>query len=309
MRRDRRVAFTLIELLVAIAVIAVLIALLLPAVQSAREAARRLQCTNNLKQIGLALANYHDSHKVFPPASIRAPGFVDNGRDDPRTTWTISILPMLEQAPVYQSWDEALPLTDDANRDLRLTSIPGYLCPSDAGTGILFQPLFGIEFARGNYGANFGSGSWGEAHWKQRRYRGVMGQNQSLGIRHITDGSSNTVCVAELRGQASASDNRGVWAFHAPGSSSVGLDCDTFCRGINGDSGSDWIPYCSPTPGGLNCTFQNNADSNAGPRSRHPQGANLLLCDGSARLVSESVDVDVLRRLFTSGDGEVVGEY
>jgi prepilin-type N-terminal cleavage/methylation domain-containing protein len=305
----RHLGFSLLELLAVIAIIGVLIALTVPAVQSAREAARRSQCLNNLKQIGLALTNYHDAHRTLPPAAIRPPGFVDNGRDKPRATWAVVILPMLEQSSVYQSFDPTVDVSANSNTTVRTATIPVYRCPTDVGGNVRFQPLVGVEYSRSNYAANFGSGSWGRKYWDQTRFRGVMGQNAGLAFSGMTDGASNTVCVAEIRSQPSTGDNRGVWAFHAPGASSVGLDCDNGCRGINGDSGSDWIPYCAPTPGMLDCHFQNTEESNAGPRSLHPQGAHVLLSDGSSRLLGESMSVDVLYRLFTSADSEVIGDY
>jgi prepilin-type N-terminal cleavage/methylation domain-containing protein len=307
MRRQR--GFTLIELLVTIAVISVLIALLLPAVQSAREAARRTQCANNLKQIALALHNYHDIHRTFPPAAIRPPGFVDNGRDQPRSTWAIAILPMIEQAPLYRLYDATRNSTDLANFGFTSSNVSAYRCPTDVAGDLWFEPVLGAPFTRGNYAANYGSGSWGQTYWDDKQYRGVMGQNDGLRIAEITDGSSNTVCVAEIRSQNSVSDNRGAWAFPSPGASSVGLDCDNLCRGINDDPASDWIPYCDAIPAGLPCNFQNTQDSNAGPRSLHTGTATVALCDGSVRLVSETVSIDILRQIFTSGDGEVVGEF
>ncbi len=304
-----RSGFTLIELLVVIAIIGVLIALLLPAVQMAREAARRTQCRNHLKQLGLALENYQSTHGVFPPASIRAPAYVNNGRDDPRSTWTIAILPYLDAAPLFNSYNSALSTDDPAHQPLRDAVIPGYLCPSDTGEMMLFEPRLGITYRRGNYGANFGAGSWGTDDWDDKLYRGVMGQNTAVRHADITDGSSHTVLVGELRIQPSAADNRGVWAFPAPGSSSLGLDCDTLCRGINGPSASDWIPFCDAIPNGLSCTFQNAADSNAGPRSRHTGGAHLLFGDGSARFMGDSIDQGTLNALFTSRNQDLTGEF
>lgn len=308
-RLSRRVGMTLIELLVVIAIIGILIALLLPAVQMARESARRTQCRNNLKQVGLALENYHSTHTIYPPASIRAPGFEDNGRDEPRSTWTIAILPYLNAGPLYNSYNSLVTTDDMGNSTLRDASVTGYLCPSDTGREVTFEPRLGITYKRGNYGANFGAGSWGTDDWKQIQYRGVMGQNAASRHADITDGLSQTVLVAELRVQPSLRDNRGAWAFPAAGSASVGLDCDTLCRGINGDSKSDWIPFCDPVPGGLDCTFQNNVDSNSGPRSRHTGGAHLLLGDGSVRFVSENVSQTTLTAIFTSQNREVAGEY
>jgi prepilin-type N-terminal cleavage/methylation domain-containing protein len=309
LRRRSPNGMTLIELLVVIAIIAILIALLIPAVQMVRESARRMQCRNHLKQIGLALENYHATHGIYPPASIRAPAFLNNGRDEPRSTWTISILPFLDAAPLYKSYLPTVSTEDSANNELRDASIPGYLCPTDTGAEIPFEPRLGITYRRGNYGANFGVASWGTDDWQQIKYRGVMGQNAAVRHADITDGSSQTVLVAELRIQPSPRDNRGVWAFPAAGSASVGLDCDSLCRGINSDSNSDWIPFCDPIPNGLNCSFQNDVDSNAGPRSRHGQGAHLLLGDASVRFVSESVNQATLNAIFTSQNHEVAGEW
>lgn len=302
-------AFTLVELLVVIAVISILLALLLPAVQAVREAARRTQCINNLKQIGLALHNYHDVHRVFPPACVRPAGFTDNGRDRPRSTWAIAILPMLELANLYQRFHPDIDSTNVMNLEVTSARVAGYLCPSDPHTNSLFEPVLGSFYSRSNYAANFGSASWGVSFWQDSKYRGVMGQNSGVRIAAITDGLTNTVCVAEIRAVPSPLDNRGVWAFPAAGSASVGLDCDKECQGVNGDPTHDWIPYCGPSPGQLPCTFQNTDESNAGPRSLHSQAANVLLSDGSVRGLSESLDRKVIYRLFTSSDGEVVGEF
>src|SRR5262245_46303545 len=110
---------TMIELLVVIAILAILIALMLPAVQMAREAARRTQCRNNLKQIGLALENYHGTHRIFPPASIRSPAFLNNGRDEPRSTWTIAILPYLDARPLFNSYRSTLSTDHSSNNEFR----------------------------------------------------------------------------------------------------------------------------------------------------------------------------------------------
>ncbi len=182
------------------------------------------------------------------------------------------------------------------------------LCPTDTGSEILFEPRLGITYRRGNYGANFGAASWGSDDWQQTKYRGVMGQNVAVRHADMTDGSSQTVVVAELRIQPSPRDNRGVWAFHSAGSASVGLDCDSLCRGINSDPTSDWIPFCDPI-GGMPCTFQNNVDSNAGPRSQHGGGAHLLLGDGSVRFANQSVSQTTLNAIFTSQNREVAGEW
>ena len=127
-----------------------------------------------------------------------------------------------------------------------------------------------------------------------------MGQNTRLAFSHIADGLSQTVAIAEISVQGDYSDNRGVWAFHAAGASSVGLDCDVKCQGINGDSESDFIPYCISNPNGLKCSFQNTEESNAGPRSLHPGGAQLLNCDGSVQFVAQEINIKILVDRFTS---------
>lgn len=304
-----RHGFTLIELLVTIAIISVLIALLLPAVQSAREAARRTQCRNHLKQIGLALHNYHDVYRTLPPASIRPAGFEDNARDQPRSTWAIAILPMLEQAPLYQKFDPTRNSTDSENLEVTAAWIPAYRCPTDPAVDHLFEPILGAFYSRSSYATNYGAASWGREFWADTQYRGVMGQNAGLRLGGITDGTSNTVCVSEIRIQASNRDNRGVWAFPAPGASSVGLDCDVGCRGINSDAVHDWVPYCDALPNQMSCSFQNTEESNSGPRSSHTGIAQVVLCDGSARALSDNTDIDILQHLFASQDGEVVGEF
>ncbi|TWT75281.1 putative major pilin subunit [Allorhodopirellula solitaria] len=303
----QRFGFTLIELLVVIGIIGILLAISLPAVQAVREAARKTQCQNHLKQVGLALANYHSAFGRLPAAAIRPQGFVDNARDRPRATWAIAILPMIEQGPLYDLYDARFDTTADANRQFRETSVASYRCPSDPNGDVLFEPRSGARFSRSNYAANFGSASWGQRFWEDTAYRGVMGQNVGLRLTDIRDGTSQTVAVAEIRTQADYGDNRGVWAHPAAGASSVGLDCDKQCRGINDESHSDWIPYCTSMIGNnLECHSQNTEESNAGPRSLHPGGAFLLFCDGSVRFASEQISVEVLAAEFTSMNQEVI---
>ncbi len=299
-----RSGFTLVELLVSIGIIGILIGMLLPAVQAVRESSRKTQCQNNLRQVGLALTGYHSSYQHLPAGSIHPPGHIDDGRGHPRATWSIAILPNLEMGSLYSRYDPGQPSTAIANHEFAETSVSTYQCPSETASDVHFEPKNNVKFSRGNYAANYGSGSWGRNFWDDVKYRGVMGQNSRLKFSSIVDGTSNTVAVAEIRSASDFGDNRGAWAFAAPGSSTVGLDCDTECRGINDDPSSDWIPYCPATPGGMKCNFQNNRFSNAGPRSQHPGGAMLLFCDGAVRFVSEQVSIEVLADQFTSMSGE-----
>jgi Protein of unknown function (DUF1559) len=132
-----------------------------------------------------------------------------------------------------------------------------------------------------------------------------MGQNTRVSLPEISDGTSHTVAVAEVLAAPDHGDNRGAWAFPAAGSSSIGLDCDQKCQGINGDPHTDWIPYCSSVGTTLPCNFQNNEESNAGPRSQHPSGAMLLNCDGSVEFTAANIDIEILNRRFTSVNAEL----
>ncbi len=297
--------FTLVELLVVIGIVGVLVAMLLPAVQAAREAARKTVCMSQLKQIGLGLSNYHSTYGHLPAASIRPSDRVDNARDDLRSTWAIAILPMIEQQSLSQLYDQKRNTSDEAFAEFRETNVPTYLCPTDTFQTSIFQPFSGTRYARGNYGANFGSASWGERFWKDSQYTGVMSQNTRMRISHISDGASQTVAVGELRSHPAFWDNRGVWAHPAPGASSLGLDCNRGCQGINSDTKHESIPYCGSSWGELGCRAQNSYESNAAPRSLHPGGAFLLRCDGAVHFTSDQVDIVVLTAQFTSRNQDV----
>jgi hypothetical protein len=221
---------------------------LLPAVQSAREAARKIQCSNNIKQLGLALQNYHTSFKIFPPSSVWK---VNNTLDLSNISasnnaglcenWVILILPQLEQQNLKSSFDLTQPIPKDANAPARATQLTMMMCPSDSayntkpfkGPASSQTNQMGDNWARGNYGANAsmaymipggkspgiagnGVGEGGKlangGGWTNRWYRGVMGANISLRIDDIHDGASNTILVGELRAGIIPQDTRGVWA-------------------------------------------------------------------------------------------------
>ncbi len=253
---SQRKAFTLVELLVVITIIGILISLLLPAVQSAREAARRLQCSNNIKQLGLALNTYHTSWRRFPPSSVwKAGGTFStaniNGANSAQLfeNWVILILPQLDQAPLFNTFDLTQPITSNTpnsaattknNQTARGTNLAVMLCPSDTYNRSLFNGStspsgqtsnFADGWARGDYGANAAlglmtsggangfydsadltrsSGGWNGAG--SRYIRGVMGANASLSIDGISDGASNTILVGEIRAGITSYDCRGIWA-------------------------------------------------------------------------------------------------
>jgi prepilin-type N-terminal cleavage/methylation domain-containing protein/prepilin-type processing-associated H-X9-DG protein len=270
--------FTLVELLVVITIIGILISLLLPAVQSTREAARRVQCLNNLKQLGLALNNFHSATKRFPPSSVwRNKGKLDltnlglDNNSGLAENWVILILPQLEQRSLRASFDLTKPIPDSANSKPRATPMTVMLCPSDAFNQTPFNgkasPLtsnLGDGWARGNYaangslgylgtgdrvgvvgagqGTNFNGGGWGN-----RWLRGVMGANASLRIEEIRDGASKTILLTEIRAGIIPQDSRGIWAM------SGGCPSSLWAFGYASDDNG---PNCSVPPGDdpLACT-------------------------------------------------------
>lgn len=252
-------AFTLVELLVVIAIIGVLVSLLLPAVQSAREAARRTQCTNNVKQVGIALIGYHDSRKRYPFALTYEPDNIKNNGGmakiamNPKygPNWVIEVLPFMENQNVYMQFDLKQPVSADFNRAARGTSIAALICPSDPYSAQHFQAtpeMGGDNWARGNYGAmsslihmqsgNFSYNKEKSAvemmFWDRKPWtRGVMGGNIALSMRQVDDGTSNTIVIAELRAGITPSDRRGIWAMGGAGASSFWGHATDDCIGPN----------------------------------------------------------------------------
>ncbi len=254
-----RWAFTLVELLVVIAIIGILIALLLPAVQAAREAARRSQCASNLRQVGVALLNYEQTHKSFPPGMLYGPGqnpaYPGSGGTGPTArfhfpNWVIMCLPFMEQMPVYRGFDFTVTMAAGMDADTvkhpnyiaRNTRIASMLCPSDnanslipwVGTTTSAGPpptggtRDGDRWARGNYAVNAGNAAiedfWDSTSgaWRDNFRRGIMGPNScTMDIAGIKDGTSSTMMAGEVRAGVTVKDRRGVWALSGVGSSMV----------------------------------------------------------------------------------------
>jgi prepilin-type N-terminal cleavage/methylation domain-containing protein len=330
-QQPTRFGFTLIELLVVIAIIAVLIALLLPAVQQAREAARRAQCKNNLKQIGLALHNYHDTHLVFPMGN----GF--DGAAGPYSStgwgWAAFLLPYLEQGNLAQQMNmSALSLhqvlVNPSLNHLTQTHLPVFRCPSDTGPDLNdrrsmndtpeYQAAFQSagrppHIATSNYVANHGiivrdtrdihrdglPGPWGAFFGMSR-----------TGIRDLTDGTSNTFLVGER-------DYELCWAGTWAGPRAITARGERGIRAIYGQGGGAKIN--DPTMGPNNFAICNHGFS-----SMHPGGAHFVLGDGSVRFVSENIDfyidnslrnnprqptLGLYQRLLCISDGQPIGEF
>ncbi|QDV52595.1 DUF1559 domain-containing protein [Gimesia fumaroli] len=313
--KNRR-GFTLIELLVVIAIIAILIALLLPAVQQAREAARRSSCRNNLKQLGLALQNYHDTHGVFPPGGVIGPcggnpptnltGLQECGNGESLGgNWLLYILPQMEQSPL---WEKAAPVLsgrdplDYMNNIFGHFSPAAYRCPShpwDRRSNVAFRSI--EHMSRGNYAANYGSGDLTASYNGQTA--GVFTINSSVAIRDIKDGSSNTLLVGELQYiNDVTSDARGAWVYSGMGGSA-------FSTGRNPNSVTpDILSKCSNTTE-MPCTEANDGTQIATLRSFHTGGVQVCLADGSCRFISENISQTIWQALGTRAGREVIDNF
>ncbi|WP_437192167.1 DUF1559 domain-containing protein [Planctomicrobium sp. SH527] len=318
----QRKGFTLIELLVVIAIIAILIALLLPAVQQAREAARRSQCKNNMKQLGLALHNYHDTVNTFPPSAL--------GRCKSQLTastllntngWTL-LLPYIEQSALYNkynfgapgtTWDSTANAVDASpgpdpvttgNAAVVKTLLQAFLCPSDPGSQ--FQGAtnhYGISAtntgtggARTTYdfvNAGLSTGVCAE-NWltSATTTRRMFGENSRCRIGDIIDGTSNTVAVAETTLEV-YNGKGNAWGYRGWVMSGVDLAANTI---------NNWTYPSVPTIIG-------RLGSWGRPGSLHTGGMHILLADGSVRFLSENVDTTTRRNLSYMADGQVLGEF
>ena len=243
-RKGSDTGFTLVELLVVIAIIGILVAFLLPAVQSARSSARRVQCMNNLKQLALGVLRYHDANEIFPPSGMWPTKRLLNLRHDVGPNWVILTLPYLEQQNLFDSFALNLPISHFRNRAARSTSLAVMQCPEDIGHETFYEGVnttrrFGPDWARGNYAANaangwlggnpgdlesvFGEDNRGFDGWLSHQRRGVMGPNVAVDLSQITDGASNTILLAEVRVGLNRRDRRGTWALSGVGSSALYL--------------------------------------------------------------------------------------
>jgi prepilin-type N-terminal cleavage/methylation domain-containing protein len=308
--------FTLVELLVVIAIIGILVALLLPAVQAARESARRAQCQNNLKQLGTGLQNYHAHYNTFPP-SVRFDAAAGSPDDSTKhfENWVITILPYIEEQPLHDSFTLTKPISDVANRIPRGTEIQTMKCPSDKGHEIKFSTAAeGDNWARGNYGANACLGAFSTTWlptragagkdspaWKSKLTGGVMGANVARGISKITDGTSQTILTAELRVGLVAEDRRGTWALGEPGASSLWMHGSDDANSPNcALVSSDNIRGCQLITSKvgaatlqaecMNCCLTCTTSTQAGTRSAHPGGVFVGMVDGSVHFIVDTID-------------------
>ncbi len=335
MSRAKR-GFTLIELLVVIAIIAVLIALLLPAVQQAREAARRSQCKNNLKQLGLSLHGYHETNNVLPMGYQGTP-YMSTGS---LWGWGTMLLPFIDQAPLFNSLAQApggtspvggaaagfsaIMTTLPANVALQ-TNLPVYRCPSDTGANLVTIPSGGLNgtapgassiFGRSNYPAVSGGSVPNISVGGLVTVDGAFTESSSRRFRDFTDGLSNTFLVGERRSPGTIS-----------GQYTGG---DTMWPGANDDIAGSWPTswqsyalaqgFCDPSSPLNAKTPTAPSSSNSVPycsfSSMHVGGAHFLLADGSVRFISDSIATGPSRtagstyqNLASVNDGQVIGEF
>ena len=320
--RPRARGFTLIELLVVIAIICVLLALLLPAVQSARESSRRALCINNLKQIGLAMHQYHDTHAVLPPGK----------KGCCWGTWLVYTLPHLEQSALFNAWNSCginspgVPAGYDldlryfgvANRTVTSTRLGVYLCPSDQTNAPITAVTNGITYActSQNYAANFGNTIVIQTDFQDVRFAGApfvdigspLGDydrpgRPTVGFNALLDGLSHTMLLSEvvvgqgqdLRGFSWWGDAATFEAYLTPNSSFPDVIFSAY--------------YCINQPPNPPCIAATTALPEVlAARSRHPGGVNVALADGSVRFMKDSIDVRMWRALSTTAGAEIAWE-
>ncbi len=316
-------AFTLVELLVVIAIMGMLVAILLPAIQAAREASRRSSCTNNLRQLGVALQNIHDVKRAFPSG---------RGAPPPKIFSALAyLLPYVEeqslealvdfsQAPVFVVV-AGVPYSGNANKLAATTPLPLLLCPSDVSEG----RVAGLGFAATNYAACAGSGTVDSGTINPSD--GVFFYGSAIGLHHITDGSSHTVAISERTlgtGDSLAAPppgRQGDYVLEVSNSVTVGATscADAGSGGFYSERGGKWIlgnygntiynHFYTPNAPNWDCMNLPQQKGLFSARSQHTDGVNVLFCDSSVRFVFDSVDQTLWRAAATRAGSEPNGDF
>jgi prepilin-type N-terminal cleavage/methylation domain-containing protein len=307
--------FTLIELLVVMAIIGVLVALLAPAVQAAREAARRSQCANNLKQMGLALHNYHESHACLPPGVVAARSGPGTSAADFTPGWSFfaMILPQLEENNLYNSVNFDLPIADSSNHTARRTHIGTFLCPTDTGPRVIQLTDSGNPPAEANTPVPITDasvcsyvGCLGDTAYEDPAFTGVFHRNYSVRMADIIDGTSNTIGIGERMSRFSENS----WVGPVPGQETVysptapdynpALPSFRFRPAISAVLAHIRVTSRTPT---------DRANSPGSFFSFHPGGAHFLLMDGSCRIIGGEMSISVYRALGTRNGSESMDDF
>jgi prepilin-type N-terminal cleavage/methylation domain-containing protein len=327
-----RRAFTLIELLVVIAIIAILIGLLLPAVQRVREAAYRAKCQNNLKQIGIALHSYHTNHNVFPSgivSQLADPnwtyqiGNTNSYPDELGPGWSFFafLLPYIEQDNLYRQIDLTKPIADPANAAARRTTVPTYVCPSDTGPRLIQvttcgsppnqsnTPTFMTDAAVCGYVGSLGGGNGIDPNYgayENQPFNGVFHRNSRTRLEDITDGASNTVGVGERASRFVESS----WVGVVPGQHTVYNQTNPPRPTFNPPADPPCFNWRPPITAVL-VHARSGAPNDPGSSpatffSPHPAGHNYLHMDGSVRVINNGVGLPVFRALCTRNGGELI---
>jgi prepilin-type N-terminal cleavage/methylation domain-containing protein len=345
--------FTLVELLVVIAIIGVLVALLLPAVQAAREAARRMNCQSNQKNLALACLNYESAKGILPPASqadVSSDGKLWNRYTGNQLSWIVHILPQMEQQAMFQQFDLKKSYNTYISEVVSQVPTPergqpaSFMCPSDSALGRFFQsPDRGVTnnrvFGKGNYAA-FSS----PEHVTCIQWTGAIA-NKGLPLQRVSDGTSNTLMLSEIRTRDLASDQRGAWTQAWVGTTLLGMDYHSEPLGIGssctgatldpsapyrpvttveagqraqvpnlppGNFNMDWLRTCDDKTDaniqGMPCETESAGNNffSAAPRSLHPGGVIVANVDGSATFIRDDIQPLVLALMVCVDDGQTV---
>jgi prepilin-type N-terminal cleavage/methylation domain-containing protein/prepilin-type processing-associated H-X9-DG protein len=289
--RQPRVGFTLIELLVVIAIIAVLIALLLPAVQSAREAARRAQCVNNLMQMGLALQSYESAHEVLPPGVVNLTGPVLDKPQGYGFGWMTQVLPYFEMKNVYNHFNLKVGLYEPHNSTTRTNLVRSFLCPSDAGPTRDSQRIAMTNYAGVHHDA--------EAPIAADNH-GVLFLNSAVRYEDVTDGTSMTLFVGEKQ-------NDGLDLGWASGTRASLRNTGLNVNRMPSSSKKGTRPTASlSAEESASMAKLGEAEFVGGFGSRHPGGSNFVFGDGSVKFIKSSISPKVYQDLANRADGEVI---